>query len=111
MATITQEARFELSRRELVSVVGARGHTLRCDSGELWITLDGQASDLILLGGETCVIPTDAEVVISAFRASTLSVHRCHALGSLAGSARRLLCSLHNRQFPPLAVFPVQLIR
>ena len=111
MATITQETRFELAQRELVSIAKARGQTMTCDTGELWITVDGDSRDIILHSGETWRIDSNADLVISAVRASTLSVRYSQALGSLADNAKRLLCSLRNWEFPPLAAFPVQLIR
>ncbi len=111
MATLTQESRFELASRELVSIANARGHTLACDQGELWITVAGAAGDIILKSGETWTVASNAEVVISALQASRLSVRHSQALGSLAHSARRMLCSLRTWEFPPLAAFPVQLIR
>ncbi|MBI4984180.1 MAG: DUF2917 domain-containing protein [Rhodocyclales bacterium] len=111
MATITQETRFELAQRELVGIAKARGQTLRCDAGELWITVDGDAGDIILRSGEVWQIASNEEIVISALQASRLSVTHSQAFGSFADSARRMLFSLRSWEFPPLAAFPVQLIR
>lgn len=111
MATITQETRFDLAQHEAVSITRARGQRLNCDAGELWITVDGEAGDRILAAGETWTISSNAAVVISALKASTLQVRHTQAIGSLADSARRVLCSLRAWEFPPLAAFPVQFIR
>lgn len=111
MATITQETRFELAARELVSIANARDQLLTCDSGELWITVEGDPRDLILKSGSHWRIDSNAEVIISAIRDSTLHLGHQQSLGSLACSARRMLFSLKSWEFPPLAAFPAQLIR
>lgn len=111
MATIMQEVRFELDRREIVSITKARGQILSCESGELWITVGGETHDIILRSGQEWHIDGNAEVVISALHASRFKVRHSQALGSLADSARRMLFSLRHWEFPPLASFPAQLIR
>jgi hypothetical protein len=112
MATITQETRLDLARHELVTVSDAREHTLRCNTGELWITLDQDQRDIILGAGETWRIDNNGPVAISALRDSTLSLCRRQPFGDrVMGRARNVLVSLLNWEFPPLASFPSTLIR
>lgn len=112
MATITQETRFELSRHELVTVSDARAHEIRCESGELWITLDGDRRDIILGAGKAWRIDGDGAVAISALRDSTLRLCRQQSFGDrVMGRAHNVLVSLLNWEFPPLASFPSTMIR
>jgi len=108
MATITQETRFDLAQHELVRIAHARGQALTCDSGEAWITVDGDARDIILQHGETWRFDGDTEVVISAIKESSLSMRRSEGFRSPPSGMRRLLCALRNCEVPPLAVFPAQ---
>jgi len=41
------------------------GETLHCTSGHLWVTLEDDAVDHILIAGESLAIPTTGKVVIS----------------------------------------------
>lgn len=111
MATITQETRFELFRDELITLSDAKNHVVSCNSGQLWITLDGERQDIILAPGETYRIDSAATVSISALQAATLEVRHQEAFGPRASGARRLLVSLLNWEFPALASFPSTLIR
>lgn len=116
MATITQETRFELFRDELITLSAAKNHVVSCNSGQLWITLDGERQDIILAPGETYRIDSAATVSISALKAATLKaatleVRHQEAFGPRASGARRLLVSLLNWEFPALASLPSTLIR
>jgi hypothetical protein len=111
MATITQETCFDLLKNELVTLSAARGHALDCLGGEAWITLDGDSRDVIVGPGQTYDIESDAPVVVSALKPSTLKLRRRQCFGPRAAGARSLLVSLLNWEFPPLAAFPSPLIR
>ena len=52
MARIVQETRYELADGELLALDRIRGRELACRSGELWITVDGHAEDIILGPGQ-----------------------------------------------------------
>lgn len=45
----------------------AAGHVLRCISGTLWVTQEGDARDHVLNAGEEFVIETPGVVVVQAF--------------------------------------------
>ena len=111
MATITQETRFDLLKHEAVTLSAAKGHVLICTSGELWITIDGDARDIILAAGENYRIDSNAPVVISAFKPATVNVQHLESFGPRVAGARSLLVSLLQWEFPPLAAFPSPLIR
>lgn len=111
MATIVQYTLFELARRELVVLSDARDHELICTAGELWITQDGDGNDIVLGPGKSCRVEGKAPVVVSALQASTLSVRHESADRARLAGARRLLYSVMNWEFPPLAAFPSTLIR
>lgn len=111
MATITQETRFDLARHDLLTLSDARDHVLDCLSGEVWITVDRERRDIVLAPGASYRIESRAPVVISALQAATLTMRHRQAFGARMTGARRLLVSLMNWEFPPLAAFPSTLIR
>ena len=112
MATITQETRLELASHELVSLSGMRGYTVSCESGELWITIDGDGRDMILPAGRQLSITSDAEVVISALKDTVFHLRHRRPFGQRAmGRMRSAVVSLLNWEMPPLASLPSTLIR
>ena len=68
MATIRQETRFELDRRELLALCEPGRQTIACEAGELWITFDGSREDAILRAGDSLEISDGRGVVVSALR-------------------------------------------
>lgn len=41
------------------------GETLRCTSGHLWVTLENDGADHILLTGDSLAIPSTGKVIVS----------------------------------------------
>ena len=111
MASITQETRFELARREIVTLTDAHEHTLTCSAGEVWITVDGERRDIILGPGESCRIERAAPVVVSATRPAVLTVAHTRAFAPRAAGTGTMQVSLLNWSFPPVAAFAATLIR
>lgn len=112
MAIITQETRFDLTKHEAVTLTAARDHLLRCDSGELWITVEGDRRDHILGPGDRLRVDRDVPVIVSALKDSVLQAcHRTPFGARTMGRARSVLVSLLNWEFPPLASFPSTMIR
>ncbi|MBI3149953.1 MAG: DUF2917 domain-containing protein [Betaproteobacteria bacterium] len=72
MSQITQETRFEIGEREVLELRRACGQELVCATGELWITAAGSPDDIILRPGERWHVPTNAALVVSAFRRAVL---------------------------------------
>ncbi|HJW02361.1 MAG TPA: DUF2917 domain-containing protein [Azospira sp.] len=64
-AQANQWLHLELERREMLMLADARGQTLECRSGELWLTEDGQG-DQILCPGESYVVSGNGCLVVSA---------------------------------------------
>lgn len=68
-------ARLALARREFVVLSGARDQTLVCESGELWVTLEGDSTDHILRCGQRLAIPARASAFVNAAATSVLRVN------------------------------------
>lgn len=66
-APANQWLHLELERREMLMLADARGQTLECRSGELWLTEDGQG-DQIVRPGESYVVSGNGCLVVSACR-------------------------------------------
>ncbi|WP_157265258.1 DUF2917 domain-containing protein [Azohydromonas aeria] len=79
-----QDVRLALARRERVVLRGLRGQALVCESGELWVTLDGDTADHVLQRGERLAVAANACAVVTATRASLL---RVTALRTMAAPA------------------------
>ncbi len=107
MVAITQETRFDLVKREAVTLGDAKDHVLICRGGTLWVTVDGGAGDIILAAGERYRIGTGAPVVVSALHAATVIVRYQQASGPRRAGARRLPVPLLQWE----AAFPGTLIR
>jgi len=67
VAQTNQWLHLELEQREMLVLADARGQTLECRSGELWLTEDGQG-DQILRPGESYVVSGNGCLVVSACR-------------------------------------------
>lgn len=114
MAENVQEIRRELAQRELLALDRARGLLLTCQSGELWITRDGSAEDLILAAGQSWRVEGDGELVVSALRPALLVIaHPPAAAPRIAshGRAASVLALLRRWRHPPLASYPATLLR
>lgn len=105
MARLVQETRYHLSKREAVAIDDAREHLLRCESGELWITLDGDRRDIILAAGDSLSTRGRVLVAISALQPSTLVVTHPTAAPPCRFGAEAALALLRRWRFPPLAAF------
>lgn len=104
MARITQQTRCELSRRELLTLTDIAGHRIACQSGELWITQDGEG-DVLLRAGESWSVRGGDSVVVSALVPAVFSVERPAPIETTTPIFRL------GRAFPALALFPSPLLR
>jgi hypothetical protein len=110
MAKIVQETRFELADGELLALDRIKGRELACLSGELWITVDGRAEDIILGPGQRWQAEDQAPVVVSALKDSLLvATRRCER--AARGRAEGLLAQLLRWRHAPLAAMSAALIR
>lgn len=115
MATLTQETRIELEQYELVGLTNLERHTIRCESGALWITIDGDTRDMVLPAGKDWAVDSRNTVVVSALQASNLLITAAIPVGTLAiafGPAADSMLSLVKRwKHPSLAAYPAQILR
>jgi len=95
MATLTQESCFDLAHLDIVMLAGASGRVVSCTRGELWITVDGDPRDLVLLSGQQHRIDTDLAVVISALKPAIMKIEHGQS-GTRFAVMRRLLEALPN---------------
>ena len=108
MVTITQETRAELAGGEVVTIAKALGQTVVCESGELWITVGGDSRDIILRQTEIWRIDSDATLVVSAIRPSTVSVRQRPSFKSPSNNWWSAPLSQRPHSFPLVAAFPRQ---
>jgi hypothetical protein len=110
MSDIRQVQRLELSLRELVIIDRAHDQEIHCESGELWITQDGDHRDIIVSAGNSWRIDIDGPLVVSALKPAVATL--AHTLPDRAASVPRrqgaesLLALIRRWRFPALASFP-----
>ena len=114
MAKIVQETRYELVDGELLALARLKGRELACRAGELWITVDGHAVDIILGPGQRWVAEDNAPVVVSALKDSLLIATRtCSQTSGTASRSRAesILMALLRWRHPGHAAIPSTLLR
>ena len=91
MANLRQEILFDLAPHEAFTLAGAGGHLLTCTRGGLWITVEGDAADVVLGPGDVLRIANRRPVVISALKNGSLSLRPDRpAKSPAAGAAVRM---------------------
>ncbi|MBI5786639.1 MAG: DUF2917 domain-containing protein [Rhodocyclales bacterium] len=93
MSDILQLRRIQIGLRELVVIDDARGQVLTCESGELWLTQDGDSRDVILPAGQSWRVDRSGPLVLSAFQPAVATLDR-----------------INRWRFPALASFPATCI-
>ena len=68
----TPRARLDLAKHELATLKQARRARLDCLDGAAWITLDGDSRDIVLSRGESFVVDSGADVIVSALEGGTV---------------------------------------
>ncbi|RYG63740.1 DUF2917 domain-containing protein [bacterium] len=58
---------------EVKSVDMRRGEKLRCETGTLWLTFDGEGRDIILREGDIWAAPKNGRAVVQALTAGSFS--------------------------------------
>lgn len=114
MASIRQETRFELGRRELLALCAPGAHSLACAAGELWITFDGSREDAILRAGDRLEVADGRGIVVSALRPATLLLAPHRPTGAcLLGAGRGLWAAARRLRwrFPALSSLPSTQLR
>ena len=93
MSDIRQVRRIQIGLRELLVIDDARDQLLTCESGELWITQDGDRRDVILPAGQSWRVDRPGPLVMSAFKPAVATLDR-----------------IKRWRFPALASFPARFI-
>lgn len=55
-------------------LAGARGATIRCDSGIVWLTIDGEPGDFFLTAGESHTLASNGLALIEAIESGTIRI-------------------------------------
>ena len=104
MDNVAISTRTQLAARELLALDNAEGVRIECVSGELWITTEGGAGDLIVVAGESIELQGISRAYISGAASGSLRHHAepdalggPHACGTLCGEAVRHLPTLAAR--------------
>lgn len=115
MAHIAQETRIELDKRELIELDAREEYLLACESGELWITFDGRAEDVIIRAGQRISLRGDSGTAISALRPARLTLApqngRCLPRILPAAKAASRLARRLRWRFSLLAAIPITRLR
>lgn len=111
----TGTIRFELPRHALAAFADDRGFELVCHEGELWVTADGLAGDIILAAGERLALHGHPRVVVSALRHASFEATPCCGHSPVRRLADRCAGSLIDRigrwRHAPLGSYPATLLR
>jgi hypothetical protein len=103
-----------LERRELLVIDDARGHRITCESGELWLTQDGDRRDIILPTGQSWLVDRPGPLVLSALAPSRATLAQTRPGQPVAQPRREgateLLTRIRRWRFRPLAGFPTPTI-
>lgn len=114
MNDIRQVRHIQIGLRELLVIDDARDQLLTCESGELWITQDGDRRDLILPAGQSWRIDRSGPLVLSAFKPAVATLAHpqpgCPASVPHRNGGASLLALIHRWRFPALASFPARFI-
>lgn len=110
MGDIRQAQRIELGLRDLLVIDDARDQMIHCESGELWITQEGDRRDIILPTGKSWRIDADGPLVVSALKPTVATLAhtqpgRAVSLPRRQG-AESVLALIRRWRFPTLASFP-----
>jgi hypothetical protein len=69
---------LDLQASGVLTLTGAQGLRIRCESGSLWVTLEGDSADHWLQPRQYLTIPSSGRVVIEASRASAVRLLAPH---------------------------------
>ena len=74
MHTGSSRYQVALEHQGLFDIADASGVTLRCDSGNLWITLDNDPRDIVLRAGEVFTTDEHRRALVYALGPSALTL-------------------------------------
>jgi hypothetical protein len=80
-----------LRQREVFSIAGRRGMTVRVTQGRVWLTRDGDIKDYVLGAGDAMELETSGTVVLFGLTEASLQFHTpARAPGMWSGFFARL---------------------
>jgi hypothetical protein len=74
MQTGSSRYQVALEHQGLFDIADASAVTLRCESGDLWITLDNDPRDIVLRAGEVFTTDEHRRALVYALRPSALTL-------------------------------------
>lgn len=86
---------IQLAAGKPVSFRDARGIRLQCVSGRVWVTVEGQPGDYLLLSGREMVIAARGLVVVEGMPVGAIKLHSPAPWP--IRSANRLVQAIHGR--------------
>ena len=69
-----QQGNLQLARHGHVEVTDGRGTSMRCLSGSLWVTQDGDPRDIVLTAGDSFTLDRDGLAIIYATAESSVAL-------------------------------------
>ena len=86
----TRAVRIQLLKSEHLKLHDACGVRLTSISGTAWITIDRDAGDVVLVAGDSFVVPSDKSVLVGPlFGTATLDLHGMRPVVTGATARRR----------------------
>ena len=87
---------LSLEPDHVVAFRRARGLTITCRQGEIWVTEDGDPRDVVLRAGERISLERPGRALVSAFVGSTLSVQERRTAGPFAAAMKGIVDGLRR---------------
>ncbi len=75
---MTAHTHLKLAHHAIFTMPDAQGIEVRCLSGSVWLTLDGDRRDIVLSAGETFRADTHVRALVSALEPSCIAVASEH---------------------------------
>jgi hypothetical protein len=88
----TERVRIELDDGQTLRLQDARGASVLVLSGEVWLTQEGEARDVVLTAGGRHLIERDGLSVLQALDDARVAIERAGATGSAASSRPAIRC-------------------
>lgn len=115
MDTRLETNRHTLARRELLALSHPQGFIVECVKGELWITAEGTAGDMIVSAGQSLRLYGVQRLFVSALQASVFVARPCCGEAPMQRIAERCVASLLDRisrwRHAPLTSYPAAQLR
>jgi hypothetical protein len=75
MITRLTNIRVELARSGLLNIQTSAGLNVACESGLVWVTVEGEPADYWLVAGDALAVSRSGRVVIEAAQQSRIALH------------------------------------